>query len=109
MLRDPSLPPHGGTGAREKERYTIHNFSCFTIFYHVYFKKAFHTKVRASNRIGPHNKEVISVLIGSLLGDSYASGRTIEGTRFSYRQSKQHKDYLFLLYEFLTVEVTVLT
>ena len=34
------------------------------------------------------------------MGDSYASARTIEGTRFSYKQSQVHKDYLFWLYEF---------
>lgn len=80
-------------------RYTKQNFS-FTKFNGVSFKKTFHTKVRASNRIGPHNEEVISVLIGSLLGDCYTSARTIEGTRFYYRQSQLHKDYLFWLYEF---------
>ena len=66
-------------------RYTKHNFTFFTK--PVSFKKTFHTKVKASNRIGPHNEEVISVLIGSLLADSYDSARTIEGTRFSYKQS----------------------
>jgi hypothetical protein len=59
------------------------------------FNKTFHTKVRASSRIGPHNEEVISVIIGSLLGDAYANARTIEGTRFCYRQSDKHIDYLF--------------
>ena len=62
--------------------------------------RTFHTKVRASSRIGPHNSDVISVLIGSLLGDSYAQTRTIEGTRFAYKQSIVHKDYLFWLYAF---------
>jgi crotonobetainyl-CoA:carnitine CoA-transferase CaiB-like acyl-CoA transferase len=81
---------------RSITRYTGHNFTtCFTKYHAVSFNKTFHTKVRASNRIGPHNEEVISVLIGSLLGDCYASARTIEGTRFSYRQSQVHKDYLF--------------
>ena len=92
-------------------RYTKHNFTIFLtkpVFF--FFRsspidalqrkkrktdKTFHTKVKASSRIGPHNKEVISVIIGSLLGDSYASARTIEGTRFSYKQSQVHKDYLF--------------
>jgi hypothetical protein len=64
------------------------------------FKKGFHTRVRASSRIGPHNQDVLSVIIGSLLGDGYANARTIEGVRFSYRQSEIHKDYLFWLYEF---------
>lgn len=56
--------------------------------------KSFHTKVRASNRIGPHNQDVLSVIIGSLLGDAYANARTIEGTRICYRQSDKHMDYL---------------
>ncbi len=66
----------------------------------VFFYRTFHTKVRAFNRIGPHNQDIISVIVGSLLGDGYASARTIEGTRFSFKQSIIHKDYLFWLYEF---------
>ncbi len=37
--------------------------------------------MRSKNRIGPHNQDVISVIIGSLLGDSYANNRSGEGTR----------------------------
>ena len=70
------------------------------INYNISFNKTFHTKVRASSRIGPHNEEVISIVIGSLLGDSYANSRTIEGTRICYRQSDKHSDYLFWLYDF---------
>jgi hypothetical protein len=55
----------------------------------------FHTKVRASKRIGPHNSDILSVIVGSLLGDCYANRRSIEGTRFVYKQSILHKDYLF--------------
>ena len=62
--------------------------------------RSFHTKVKASKRIGPHNEDVLSVLIGSLLGDSYGSRRSVEGTRFCYRQSIVHKEYLFWLYDF---------
>jgi hypothetical protein len=64
------------------------------------FKRTFHTKIRASSRIGPHDQDVLSVVIGSLLGDAYANSRTVEGTRISYRQSEIHKEYLFWLYEF---------
>lgn len=64
------------------------------------FKRTFHTKIRASSRIGPHNQDVLSVIIGSLLGNGYANARTIEGTRISYRQSDVHKEYLFWLYDF---------
>jgi hypothetical protein len=64
------------------------------------FTRSFHTKVKASKRIGPHNQDVISALVGSLLGDCYGNRRSIEGTRFCFRQSIIHKDYLFWLYNF---------
>ena len=64
------------------------------------YNAMFHTRVRAINRIGPHNHDVISVIVGSLLGDCYASKRSVEGTRFVYKQSIIHKDYLFWLYNF---------
>jgi hypothetical protein len=57
--------------------------------------RSFHTKVKASKRIGPHNEDIVSVLVGSLLGDSYGNRRSVEGTRFCYRQSIEHKEYLF--------------
>jgi len=60
----------------------------------------FHTRVKAASRIGPHNLDVISVIVGSLLGDCYANKRSVEGTRLCYRQSTVHKDYLFWLYNF---------
>lgn len=62
--------------------------------------KNFHTKIASQNRIGPHNRDVLSVIFGSLLGDGYANSRTIEGVRFSFKQSIIHKDYLFYLYYF---------
>lgn len=61
---------------------------------------SFHTLVKAKNRIGPHNKDIISVIIGSLLGDAYGNKRFVEGTRICFRQSIVHKEYLFWLYQF---------
>jgi hypothetical protein len=64
--------------------------------------RQFHTKMKTSDRIGPHNSDVISVLVGCLLGDAYANqskGKTI-GTSFRFKQSGRHKDYLFFLYDF---------
>lgn len=58
------------------------------------------TRVKAASRIGPHNLDIISVIVGSLLGDCYANKRSVEGTRLCYRQSTVHKDYLFWLYNF---------
>jgi hypothetical protein len=62
--------------------------------------RSFHTKVKASKRIGPHNVDVLSVLVGSLLGDCYGNRKSVEGTRFCYRQSIIHKEYLYWLYNF---------
>jgi hypothetical protein len=58
-------------------------------------EKFFHTQVRAKNRIGPHNIDIVSVLIGSMLGNGYACKRYREGTRFIFKQSIIHKDYLY--------------
>ena len=64
-------------------------------------RKYYHiSNIRAVNRIGPHNEDILSVIIGSLLGDAYANKRSGEGVRFCYRQSIQHKEYLFWLYTF---------
>jgi len=59
------------------------------------FYRYFHVIVKAKRRIGPHDKDVISVIIGSLLGNCYGSKRYVEGTRFCFRQSIIHKEYLF--------------
>nr|YP_009558612.1 hypothetical protein [Capillidium heterosporum]AZZ06712.1 hypothetical protein [Capillidium heterosporum] len=56
--------------------------------------------IRADKRIGPHNKEIISVIIGSLLGDAYGNRKSIEGIRIVYKQGIKNKEYLFWLYEF---------
>lgn len=64
--------------------------------------RQFHTKTINSNRVGPHNLDVISVLVGCLLGDAYysKSKTLIGGTSFRFKQSGRHKDYLFFLYDF---------
>lgn len=56
--------------------------------------------IRANKRIGPHNKEIISVIIGSLLGDCYGNKKSREGVRFVYKQAIKNKQYLFWLYDF---------
>lgn len=53
------------------------------------------SNIRAINRIGPHDKDVLSIIIGSLLGDAYANNRSGEGVRLCYRQSDKHQEYLF--------------
>jgi hypothetical protein len=58
------------------------------------------SNIRAINRIGPHNEDVLSVIIGSVLGDAYVSNRSGEGVRIYYRQSIIHKEYLLWLYSY---------
>jgi len=64
------------------------------------FIRAFNTRCRAINRVGPHNLDLISVIFGLLLGDGYANNRTGEGVRIAIKQSGIHKEYLFFLYHF---------
>ena len=63
-------------------------------------KRSFYSMCRAINRIGPHNEEVISVIIGLLLGDGSVNHRSGEGVKITIRQSLIDKEYLFNLYEF---------
>lgn len=66
------------------------------------YSRNFHVKTFSHSRIGPHNSDVISVLVGCLLGDCQAklSQTKIPGTGFHFKQSGRHKDYLFFLYNF---------
>lgn len=48
----------------------------------------------------PHNKDVISLLIGSLLGDSYAEKRS-GATRIQFKQSSRNVEYLMWFHKFL--------
>jgi hypothetical protein len=76
--------------------------------YYNYFKnfhfRKFHTNfVRAKNRIGPHDKDIISLIVGLLLGDGHCNKRIIDGCRICVRQSSIHKEYLFWLYDFFFI------
>lgn len=55
-------------------------------------------RFKAKNRIGPHNETIISILVGSLLGDVHGERVLNGGVRFRFKQSIIHKDYLFFLY-----------
>jgi ubiquinol-cytochrome c reductase cytochrome b subunit len=57
-------------------------------------------KVRADKRIGPHNYEIISVIIGSILGDSNGEKHG-QGTRFRLQQEQSNIEYLFWFHKFL--------
>jgi ubiquinol-cytochrome c reductase cytochrome b subunit len=56
-------------------------------------------KTKANKRIGPHNEEVLSVIIGSMLGDSYGEKHGI-GTRFTLQQEESNMEYLVWFHHF---------
>ena len=70
------------------------------MFYHIIY-------IRTINRIGPHNEDLLSVIICSTLGDDYLHKRSGEGVRVCYRQSNIHKEYLRLLYKIKNFKVKV--
>jgi hypothetical protein len=51
-------------------------------------------RTRAIKRIGPHNIDILSIIIGSLLGDAYAEKHGL-GTRICFQQEDNHSAYLF--------------
>jgi hypothetical protein len=55
--------------------------------------------LKSHERIGPHNKDVYSVLVGTILGDSHAEYRS-GCTRFTIKQSSCHIGYLRWLHNF---------
>ena len=56
--------------------------------------------INADKRIGPHNSDIMSVLVGSMLGDGHAERERSGGVRFRFRQSAKRKDYIFWLHDF---------
>lgn len=63
-------------------------------------KRHFHTKtLKSSQRIGPHNEDVISTLVGNLLGDCWGEKRS-GSTRFHFHMSSRNVEYLFWLQNF---------
>jgi hypothetical protein len=66
-------------------------------------KKFFHSigKIRSNKRIGPHNKDVIECLIGSLLGDAHMEKRG-DRVRFKIEQTNRNVEYLMWFHNFLS-------
>lgn len=65
-------------------------------------------RLKGESRVGPHNEDIISIIIGSLLGDAHAERRSFlvknidmkcrGNTRISFHQSKKNLDYLMWLW-----------
>ena len=59
------------------------------------------SKIKSTQRIGPHNYEIFSILMGSLLGDAYAE-RHGNGTRICFQQEEFNSSYLLWFHEYLS-------
>lgn len=61
-------------------------------------------KLNSMKRIGPHNIDVISLIIGSTLGDSHLERRKGGiGTRIVFEQSNKNVEYLMWFHNFFAV------
>jgi ubiquinol-cytochrome c reductase cytochrome b subunit len=60
-------------------------------------------RLRSIYRIGPHNKDILSIIFGSLLGDAYAEKRLLGvGTRINFYQESTHREYILYLHKILS-------
>lgn len=61
------------------------------------------SQIKSDKRIGPHNIDIISLIIGSLLGDSHLEkrGKGI-GTRVILEQSNKNVEYLMWFHQYLS-------
>jgi hypothetical protein len=52
-------------------------------------------RIKAEKRVGPHNKNILDIFYGLLLGDSHAEKREKgNGTRLSFSQESHNEEYL---------------
>ena len=58
-------------------------------------------KLKAEQRIGPHNFDILCLIFGSLLGDAHAEYRG-KGTRICFYQESKHSSYLMWLHSILS-------
>ena len=65
--------------------------------------RSFFTGKTSVERIGPHNLNIISIIIGSLLGDGHLEKRTQGlGTRIKFEQSSDNVEYLMWFHSYLS-------
>ena len=65
-----------------------------------YFSTLTKGRISSNKRIGPHNHEVLCLLIGSLLGDGHME-RDPLGSRFCFYQKGDHIEYILWLHAYL--------
>lgn len=82
-------------------KYELFSRSIKKDFYTLKPLKSFRPSSKSfKERIGVHHKDVISLLIGNLLGDGFAEKRS-NATRFHFRMGSKNAEYIFGLHSFL--------
>lgn len=56
-------------------------------------------RLSSSSRIGPHNQDILSVIVGNLLGDAYIEHRN-NSTRIILHLGSRNREYIAWLHEF---------
>lgn len=55
-------------------------------------------KIKGDKRIGPHSKDIISIIFGSLLGEGDVERKIGNGTRITFFQEAMHVKYILWLH-----------
>ena len=88
-----------------KNFYASNDFNLFNVESNIYFGNLIlpfcSPKTKSNLRIGPHNFNVICILIGSLLGDASAEKHG-NGTRFCFQQEHTNSGYLLWFHNYLS-------
>ena len=74
------------------------------------FKEELFKRSKSIKRYGPHNIDIISIIFGTLLGDSHAERRSYKvkkgvilgNTRISFQQENSNMEYLIWLWNYLS-------
>ena len=78
------------------------NFVFFSLPLHI-SKQLNKTRITSLERIGPHNIDIISIIIGSLLGDGHLEKRKRGiGTRIKFEQSNKNVEYLMWFHSYFS-------
>lgn len=84
----------------ENNLYLIANTSFYVIT--DYSLQSKYTRISSLKRIGPHNIDIISIIIGSTLGDTHLEKRVRGiGTRVIFEQSNNNVEYLMWFHNYL--------
>ena len=73
------------------------------VLFSLALSQSYKTKITSLERIGVHNIDIISIIIGSVLGDSHLEKRNRGiGTRIKFEQSNKNVEYLMWFHSYFS-------